>query len=336
MAFVNLGRVSWGGSRDDEGYREYKVKFRLRGDDDDGPAQALLTPGLPVYGSTWNFGNDLDDWAWCRWNATMTVQVENEKSKFFFIEYTFSTKPTAEKACKDTQVEDPLLEPYKVSGSFVKYQEEVVSDKDGKKVLNTAFEPFKGAQAEFDANRPQVKVEQNVAALGLSTFAPMIDGLNDRAMWGLPARCIKLSNVSWEKKFYGICYAYYTRSLEFDIRYPTKEILDSMATTGAGGFDRFLLNEGTKVLYGKWVNGDYVIRPVATGKPADVNNPRHYVRFKDPNNENARCIIDSETGGPWFPDAGTGTGPLDNTPPSLLVQKYASVNFGLLNVPTTL
>src|SRR5690606_22693106 len=92
-------------------------------------------------------------------------------------------------------------------------------DRYGNPIKSSSHEQFRGSNVEFDANRPTVWVDQNVSSLGLATFASMIDCVNDRPLWGLPKRRIKLSNVTWERKMYGTCRFYYTRKLEFDIRY---------------------------------------------------------------------------------------------------------------------
>jgi hypothetical protein len=66
----------------------------------------------------------------------------------------------------------------------------------------------------------------------------MIDTVNMFPLWGLPPRCIKLSNAPWEKKFWGLCEQYYTLTLEFELRSDT--------------FDKDLNDIGTKVLNGHW------------------------------------------------------------------------------------
>lgn len=286
------GPRTWRMSRDSEGHREYKVRYRVRGAKTDGPANALRTPGLPTPGSYWIIDADVDLWAWCRWNAEVTPVVEDGPNTHWEIEFTFGTKPPDTKACKDNQVEDPLLEPQRISGSFIKYTEEATHDRFGQPITNSAWEQMRGPQVEFDANRPQIRIEQNVAVLGLSLFAPMIDCLNDRTLWGLPPRTIKLSNVSWERKFYGSCSVYYTRSLEFDIRYE--------------GFDRDLLDEGTKVLHGRWddVTGNWALINIG-GVPPNRFDPRHFVRFKDRKGENCRVILNGE-GSPALIVTGTG------------------------------
>jgi hypothetical protein len=64
-ALFNQGRIGWSGSRDDKGYREYKLINLVRADVADGPDTVRLTPGLPTIGARWNFGNDSDLAAYC-------------------------------------------------------------------------------------------------------------------------------------------------------------------------------------------------------------------------------------------------------------------------------
>jgi hypothetical protein len=73
-------------------------------------------------------------------------------------------------------------------------------------------------------------------------------------MWGLSKRCVKLSNLTWERKMYGTCTFYYTRSFEFDIRFES--------------FDPELVDSGFKCLRGKWIDGVWT-----TDGSADRNNP---------------------------------------------------------------
>ena len=296
MATVLLpGQTTWEGERDDEGHREYKVTFRVQGSTLDGPANVLQTPGLPVFGTYWVIDNDADLWAWCRWQASVKPEVEGEPNEFWKVTFTFSTKPPDrdDRACKDSEVQDPLQEPPKINGSFVVYSEEATKDRFGRPILNSAFERLRGPQVEFDANRPQVKIEMNVAQLDFAFLSVMGNSVNDQELWGMPARCIKLSEIEWERRYYGTCYIYYTLHLTFDIR--------------ADSFDRDLLDEATKVLSGHWdgATGAYFLDPI-NGSPPVASNPQHFVRFKDRLGNPMKGILNG-AGLPAGVQVGTGT-----------------------------
>lgn len=307
------GQTTWSMTRSEKGHRVYKVRYRVRCAATDGPAVALNTVGLPRPGDRWNVDGDLDLWAYCLWTATVNPVIENEPNKQFEIEFTFTTEPPDNKTCKDNQVTDPLLEPMKVSGSFNRVTEEATHDRFGKLITNSAHQSLKGPKTEFDRSRAVVKVEQNVAQLGLTTFVPMIDTVNDRPLWGMSRRCVKLGHVSWERRYQGACQVYYTRTLEFDLR--------------ADGFDRDLIDEGTMVLNGHWGDPalgdpsnnwvlDEVDGQVSTTAPnPDPANPGHFITMRDREGNPRSTVLDGfgspirtpETGvTDWKPPTATG------------------------------
>lgn len=326
------GHTKWSMSRDGEGHRTYKLELLVVSDNkDDGPATVLQTPGLPLPGSFWAVGTDVDPWATCKLDCNVSPVRPQPPNFHWKLDFTFSTKPDG-KQCKDQQIEDPLLQPMRVTGSFVKYQEEKTEDRDGAPILTSSHEPIRGKQVEFDANRPQVVVEQNVPLLQLELFSPMVDTLNATTLWGFPPRCVKLSDAPWEKKFYGQCYVYYTRKFTFDIDARTNAELGIIVS----GFDRDLLDEGNKVLHGHWdkATGRWVLDDIA-GAPPDPDNPQHFDRFKDRRGENSRVILDGH-GLPAEVDIGTGTGSARSPAGSVRVEYYQESDFLALGIPLVL
>lgn len=331
MAATVRGVLNRTGSQDEEGNRNYVVVLRVNVESKtEGPWAVLRASGLPAVGSSYNYEDDVDDEAWLRPNCTVAnVLQEGRPTLDYNITLNYSTKPQDEaqnSTCENGDIKNPLLQPNKVRGSFTKYQEQATFDRFGLPIVSSSWELMRGPQNEWDANRPSVTVEQNVASLGLETFAAMIDRVNSVTMWGLPARYVKLDNVSWERKYYGNCFRYYTRVLEFSIRYD--------------GFDRDLLDEGTKCLRGAWMMdpassdfGQYVLDPTLDRATAHLN-PANFIKFKDKNGENARVILNG-AGRPYDPGAsGTGTGS-DTVVGSIHVEKYNEANFFLLGVPAT-
>jgi hypothetical protein len=274
MATQLVGRqISWSMSRNEEGHRTYKIRHLVESDTGlDGPANALQTPGLPTPGAAWLVDGDVDVYAYCRLDADVSIwkEKEGERPRYYVVEQTFSTKPN--KRCSELQFEDPLLEPPKVSGSFVRYTEEFTRDRSGAPIINSAWEQVRGPQVEFDKNRPQVKVSMNLPDLDLGLLASMADTVNDAPLWGVPRRCIKLAPPSWEKKYYGLCYSYYTVNLEFDIRYET--------------FDRNFI-----VLNGKWnAAGNWELVNIGSSPP-DRYNPAHFIRFTDKKSDPCKVTL---------------------------------------------
>jgi len=334
---VLSGQRTWSLQRDDEGHRTYTIKHLVKSEITDGPANVIQAAGLPQIGDQWNFDGDLDVWAFCRPSARVSIHQEKEgdPNRWWVVEQTFSTKPL--KRCQDETIEDPLLEPQRVSGSFIRQTEEAQRDRFGDLIVNTAFELFRGPNVEFDVSRPTVSIEQNVADLELPLLAEMANTVNDTTLWGLPPRTIKISSIAWERVLYGVCNFYFKRKFEFDINYDT--------------FDRELLNEGTKALHGEWAKdaadlanacrgaGTANSQPAGSdwklicidGEAPDPSNPQHFSRYKDRNGENTRCLLD-ENGEPLPLSAGTQL--ID--PLYITVEKYIETDFTLLGLPTDL
>lgn len=294
--YLRSGGTTWSGKRDEEGHREYTIKYLVLCNSRDGPANVLNTPGLPRPGSRWLIDNDKDVWAFALWNATVTPVMKRGPNTAFEVEIPFSTKLPG-KACKDRQFENPLLEPPKISGGFNKYREEATKDRFGEPIVNSAHEQLRGPTNEWEAGRPTVSIELNVAKLDLTLLLSMAGTVNDAPLWGFGRRCVFLQHPSWERKFYGQCFPYYTLKLEFEINPNT--------------WDRDLLDDGTKVLNGRWNNSTGRWQTLAiAGFTGAVNpdplNPSHFIKFKDRASNYTRVILDG-AGKPYDPTPITTT-----------------------------
>jgi len=347
---------TFSGSRDDEGHRSFSVTHLV---EDNyvggvaGPFTVLNTPGLPQIGSTWNFGTDNDIWAFCTPKADVRIHMEKEGDTplIWGVTQDFTTNPA--KRCQDNDVEDPLLEPDRIRGSFAKYTQEVTKDRQGRPIKNSSHEIIYGPQVEFDFNRATVSIQQNVADLELDMFLAMIDTVNDDTLWGLGPRKVKLSNAPWSREYKGSCEVYYTRTFEFDIDFKT--------------FDKDPLDEGTKVLMGEWVKTDaemnnsvrisepdpkslWMLKEIGeTGNPPDADNPQHFMQYQDVHGNPARVLLNGR-GEPYSGKVftgGTGSGTWDdylrqpfqvnaNGMISRHVEYYPESNFLLLGIPTLL
>ncbi len=291
-----LGRVDWDLSIGAEGHRDYMVKWLVRGDDvHDGPLTIYYTPDLPSVGSTWLFGNDDDPWAYCNPNWQIRPVTLREPGLFWEVTQPFSTRPI--RRCQDSSIDDPLLEPYRISGSFSKFVQEKSVDRNGNVIKSSSHELFTGQGVEFDDNRPNLKIGFNVAELPLAAYAQMVDTVNDSLLWGLGPRKIKLSNVTFTRNYYGGCYAYYSIDYEFDINFLT--------------FDRRLVDYGTRIL--------------APG--GDPNDPRDFIVDKDLLGENkGRVLLD-----------GNGAPLADGANPVIIdFEYYPESNFLTLGVPSSI
>lgn len=334
-ATLRGGPRTWGGTRDDEGHREFTVVHLVAvSDPSDGPYTVMNCPGLPLIGSEWNFGNDLDIWAFC-W-PTMKVSIHMEKEGdppgLYRVEQKFSTKPIPSKRCQDTTIEDPLQEPDRISGSFNKMAQEDPYDKLGNLIKSSSHEIFRGPLVEFDKSHLTVKIEQNRALLELYAIGLLQNCLNDDVLWGYPARCIKFNMPQWERLYYGSCNVYFKRHLEFEAR---------MNDDGTSGWDRDILDEGSKVLKGHWnQQGSWILDNFGSDAP-NKNNPNHFIAFHDQKGNQIRAILDGN-GLPADvfvdPDE-TGTGsPGNQSGPAYYhhIEKYPEANLLSLGIPVDL
>ncbi len=290
MGCILVGPHTWSATRDADGHRTYKITHLVEGTVADGPAQALLTPGLPLPGAYWAFGNDLDLWAFCHFDADAKPHYKHgNPGKFFLVEQTFSTKN--KRRCIDAKIEDPLLEPAKVSGSSKSEKVEATVDRFDAPILSSSHEMFRGDIVKFDEAHETIKIVQNVPTLYLADTLPgaMLNMVNDSPLWGRPRRAIKLMSRNFDRKYYGQCYAYYERSLEFEMGVEYNPLTGLLQST----FDRRILDEGTKALNGHWdrVTGEWKLDNI-NGQPPDRHNPKHFSKFKDRKGETAHVILD--------------------------------------------
>ncbi len=270
------GPITWTMTQDDQSHREYKAVWLVETNDSrDGPATVLSAPGLPVVGSPWRIGNDVDLWAWCRFIADVKPVQTGDATIQWYVTLTFSTKPQdPQKArCIDSKFENPLSEPPVISGSTHKFTREAMHDIYGAPILSSSWEMLRGKENEWDEGYPTIKIVQNVASSYQALTLPnaMMNSLNALPLWGLASRCIKLSNFSFERKFYGTCFPYFARTLEFEANYET--------------WDRNLLDMGSAVLRGhteqRPLGGTYWILDKVKGIGPDPFNASDFVAYKD-------------------------------------------------------
>lgn len=284
MPAVILGPRIWSGAVDAEGHRSYVLKVRVAVGPGEGPATALQTPGLPAPGSYWVIDNDIDLYAWCQADRTVTPIVqEGEPQPFFDVELKFSTKPPdrSKQRCQDQKIEDPLLEPPKISGSSSNYQEEVTTDRFGRAILNSGWEQVEGPPVQFDKSRQSIKIQQNVGSplLGYVLPTQMLNTVNAFPLWGFPYRAVRLSSAPWERQFYGQCSVYYSRTLEFEAR--TR--IDPQTGILIGDWDRDYADKGYHALHGDFFGpgGKWRVTNLDDGTAPNPGNPAHFVLMQD-------------------------------------------------------
>lgn len=316
---ANGGPRSWLPSRDKDGHRTYKVVYRLFTDDAHDTCSIFETPGLPLPGAYFALGNDSDPDAYCTPEIEPRVASEIKEGKpitAMDLAYTFTTKPIQQ--CQDVRIDNPLLQPPKVSIDFSEYKVAATKDRFGNPIVTSSHELITGPTVEFPETRFAVKVEMNVGAIDLGFLGPFNNTVNSTPLWGVPRRCVRfmLKNVS--VNYYGVCLRYYTLHCEFEVF----TIRDPDTNQIISGFDVDLLDEGTKVLSGRWdeASSGASWKLLAVGAGSSVNHPSvagynaslplnpnpkvpsHFIKFQDRQGHISRVVLDGE-GKPFNPDS---------------------------------
>jgi hypothetical protein len=325
-----IGPIDWSMERDDRGYRVYHVTVLIETLPNQGIIAVLNTGGLPIIGAPYLLTalGDIDLWVWLRpyIRVKRHQPKQGELTRFYTLELKFSNEPidNERQFCDSASIQNPLMEPMKISGTFGKYTKEVQYDRFGGEIVNSAFERITGQSVEFDQLAPTVTIEQNYGLLDLAKMALLANRVNDLPLWGLPARHVKLSSISWERHFYGLCFYYYTRKFDFEINYD--------------GWDREVIDEGTKYLNGHWqaTSGAFVQDEIAVGVPADPTNPNHFIRAIDRNGNPTKLLLNG-AGLPADVELGTGTGTFGSTGlGTIRIEYYKEGNFLSLGIPLSL
>ena len=295
MSASVVGMLEWDMKRDRDGHRDYFIRWLLKTDSpDDGPGTVMNAPELPYVGSYWDYGNESDVWAFCTPETTIKPIIVNEPNTWWTLDNNFSTRPL--KRCQDNTYEDPLSEPYRIGGTFNPEKAERYYDKNGKFLMNSAKEPFRGPEVEFDTSKPTVSIGMNLATLPLATYTQLMHCVNDSSLWGLSARCVKLSAMRFQRLLYGTCSYYYSVDLDFDIDFNT--------------FDRKLIDSG--------------VRSLKSGGTA--TDQRDYRMNRSDEGDVVR----------YFLDGNGGLLSNTNSPVVLTFQVYNTANLLLLGIPSTL
>ena len=323
MTAVATGLETWKMTRDKIGHRTYHARFGVRTDSVlDGPLTIFSAAGLPSVGTPWAFGGEFDFWAFNSPEATISPKNNGQAGACleWFVDMQFTTVPITR--CQDITIQDPLSEPYRIGGSFVRYTQEQTRDRNNLPIVFSNLEPVIGPLAEFDANRPTVWCEWNQLTLGIETFAPLIDNVNDSTLWGLPKRCVKLSNVSWTRLLYGVCTYYYKLRFEFDIAYQQT----TLGGASVGGFDKVYVDRGKYVIRGNWNTATPPKWVPVAG--LNINDPNSYIRYKDSAGE--LCTVDLDgLGNPR--DFATKPNPVE-----FWTEYYKETNLLALGIPSSL
>jgi hypothetical protein len=321
MSTTLIGRIDWSAKRDERTHRDYSIKWLVESNDpwNDGPQTVSLTAGLPAIGSYWHFGNENDPWAYCMPEWQMNpLHTSQGPVQVWSVEQTFSTRFMMR--CATVPVENPLLEPVRVSGSFRQQKREKQLDRHGNVKRTSANELVSGSLIEADESHPTVTIEITTLSNQLAIFTPYMDTLNDRDLWGLAKRQIKLSGGNWSRKYWGVCTPYYVTTLEFHGHPRTWD-------KRRNDYGSICLN---RTFWDPTADG-YTGPHTDAEKDEAVKDHRNLTWYTDRNDEKAKCFLDGHGAPLPIYDIALGKKPLE-----FLDEDYDESNFLLLGVPSLL
>lgn len=220
---IGSGPYDWSMSEDEEGHRDYQVQWQVQTDGPTyGPDYALFAPGLPLPGASLNIGNTVDPWAFYQRKGSAKLKSREQNKRLYLVELAFTTRP--HRRCQTSKIEDPLLEPHRVKGSFVDILREALEDKDGDPLMNSSKQRFRGPAVQIEDGYPTVEVVQNVSWINLAFLGGYRKAVNNATFWGLPARTIRCDTFTWEQVQYGTCYKYFQVTTNFSINEDTWDL----------------------------------------------------------------------------------------------------------------
>lgn len=223
MTAYLVGPVNQSASRDQKGHRTYNITWHVRTTTAlDGPQAIMGSWPLPAVGTPYSLDNDYDPWAFCTPELTIAPHKdvsEGDPFQDWLVTQTWTTEPM--NRCNTATIENPLLEPFELSGDFQHEQKEASVDRFGAPLLHPNFQPITGPLVETKTSYPTISIAFNSATLPLSTYVLLINKVNDAPLWGLPARCIRFSDAKWERILYGTCFYYFRTTYTFECNLDT-------------------------------------------------------------------------------------------------------------------
>ncbi len=252
---VNLIKSEY--SDGEDGHREYTTTFEVITTlVTDGPITVMSDGSVPARGDFYVWGAETDLWAFCN-SRRLTLRSVEQSRKVWRLVCTFSTRPR--ERCEDSQWDDPLDEPLKISGSFLKRTKPADKDRNGDPILNAVEEPFVPAIEKPDAIDTLV-ISGNFADIDLLLRKQFINTVNVAPIWGLLARELRMSRWDWSIAYYGQCNAYVPQTFEFEIK--------------DGGWTDEALNQGWRYKVGVNPDGTNKYRTFDSDHDEPLNHPR--------------------------------------------------------------
>ena len=241
------------GGVDAEGTTTYTNVYHVYTDDKDDAANtargsAAVALGLPDYNDSWAWGNDSNAYALAKTRNAVLSEISDNTP--YYRKWTVTIGYTTAGQSRDPAggggsgsgseegVQDPLQEPWKLSGSYIQTTRRTSVDKNGANVTNSADEPI---LFDVPSGYDSLIMTGNTATLSLTTRARSVTKCNSTAMWGLAIRQVYLNQWSWDIAYRGTT-PYIVNRLEWWIARP----ISGFPTTNDGLWNEWVIDWGTQ------------------------------------------------------------------------------------------
>lgn len=196
---------------DGEGNRTYGVTWAIWTDVATvGPIAVRNALGL-TYSSYYQFYDEQDLGAFFDGVDVQGINLDQSGRLRRYATVKYTTRP--KKRCDEAQIDNPLLQPEKRSGSFAQFQTPLVKDIFGAAYTNAAGHPL--FDAVKDDSRPSLVIQKNFPLSHLPVLWSYRDAVNIDTFYGKPKRQWKVMRIAWDEVFLGTCASYAAVTLEF-------------------------------------------------------------------------------------------------------------------------
>lgn len=228
MAITAVNRTGITKTIDADGNENYTCNWDVFINDPDESVDAISSAaGILLFGDSLNYGNTINPNAICSGGGVSDVEKDNTNLKRV-VTKTFTTKTGGRARSGNNVVTQPVLEPWKASGSFATGTRTTGIDKDGFPIYTSGLEQ---KYFEVPDGYDTLKLEGPSPTMSLPQRAQAVIHCNSATIWGLTARQVFLSQWQWEQLFHGNSQYFYHR-MEFWIKYE--------------GWNEIWLNQGTQ------------------------------------------------------------------------------------------
>lgn len=165
-------------------------------------------PGVPRIRSRYYYPNGTAANAYCG-STSITHVDKQDAGDVWYVEGQFSSQV-------DPQ-QNPLQQSSIIRYGFAKYQKAIEVDRKGKKIANSAGQPFLGG-LQIDDSRPVFTVERNEETFPYKLAVEYQDAINSDTWWGMDPETVKVQNITGDPVTGDDGVTYYAVRYELELR----------------------------------------------------------------------------------------------------------------------